>query len=130
MYIRSLILAAAMLAGCEKDETLTAFGAGEFTWQLTEINDAAYSATATISFATAGEVSGQASCNSFSASQNAPYPWFETGPIRATRRACPDLKLETEFLGALARMTFAEVLGPVLILSNDEGESMVFQPAE
>jgi hypothetical protein len=31
MYIRGLILAAAMLAGCEKDETLTAFGAGEFT---------------------------------------------------------------------------------------------------
>jgi hypothetical protein len=40
------------------------------------------------------------------------------------------LKSETEFLGALARMTLAEVLGPVLILSNDEGESMVFQPAD
>ena len=38
MYIRAMFIAAAMLASCEKDETLTAYGAGDFVWQLAEVN--------------------------------------------------------------------------------------------
>ena len=55
----------------------------------------------------------------------APYPWFETGPILVTRRACPDLEAEGDFLRALESMSQAEVLGSVLILSNDAGREMV-----
>lgn len=130
MYIRAMFIAAAMLASCEKDETLTAYGAGDFVWQLAEVNGVPYQPTATIDFTTLGTISGQGPCNSYSASQTAPYPWFAPGPIRATRRACPDLEAETAFFGALAKMTLAEVLGPVLILSNDAGDQLVFQPAD
>ncbi|MGR3291722.1 MAG: META domain-containing protein, partial [Paracoccaceae bacterium] len=74
-----------------------------------------------------GRIAGKGPCNSYSASQNAPYPWLELGLIAATRAACPDLAAEREFFQALGGMTQIEVLGDLLILRNDAGDEMIFR---
>jgi len=129
MFIRLALAFVAMLASCDKDETLTAYGAGDRLWLLAEIDAEPFAGTATLTFPQPGEMSGAAPCNSYAASQTAPYPWFAPGPIRATRRACPALAAEGRFLTALAAMTLVEVAGEVLVLSNDEGEMLVFHAA-
>jgi len=113
------------LAACQGDESLTAYGA-DGTWVLSHINDAAFKATATITFSDEGRVSGNAPCNSYAAQQTAPYPWFDLSQIIATRRACPQLSDEADFFKTLSAMTLAEVSGDVLILSNDDAETMLF----
>lgn len=115
------------LAACGPDETITGYTGGAGIYTLTELNGTAFTANATLDLSVTGEVSGQAPCNSFAGQQTAPYPWFAVDALRVTRRACPDLASETAFLQALERMTIAEVLGTTLILSNTDGEEMVFQ---
>ncbi len=108
------------LSACQQDETVTGYAPGE--WQVAMLEGEAVSVPITLTLSTRGEVSGQAPCNRYSANQTAPYPWLEIGPIAVTRMACPELALESRYLAALARMTLAEVAGPVLIFSNDAGE--------
>jgi heat shock protein HslJ len=84
---------------------------------------------ANIAFPEPGVVSGKGPCNTFGAEQTAPYPWFELGPIRATRRACADLNSENRFFKLLGKMILVEASGPVVILSNEAGESLVFEAA-
>ena len=107
----------ASLAACAADETITAYGAGDRVWRVSEINGAAFEPTATISFATAGTVTGTAPCNTFTARQMAPYPWIELGPIAATKRACPDLAQEATFFETLSAVNTADVLGGTMILT-------------
>ena len=123
--MRYVLIAFALLS-CA-DETVSGYADSDAVYSLTEFDGAAFSSTATITFPEAGRVAGEAPCNLWSATQSAPYPWIELGPIAATRRACPDLEAETMFFEALGAMTIAEVSGDVLILSNDGGRSMVFQ---
>ena len=123
-------LACVALPACGGDETLTGYGAAG-SWRLTEIDGQPFAATANMTFSEGRAVSGDGPCNRFSATQMAPYPWFQLGPIAATRRACPDLPAEAAFFDALAAMTISEVLTDTLILSNEAGREMVFtrQPA-
>jgi heat shock protein HslJ len=114
------------LVACS-DETISGYADPEAVYTLTEIDGAAYTARATITFPEEGTARGEAPCNSWFASQSAPYPWIELGPIGATRRACPDLDAELAYFEALGTMTLAEVQGPVLILSNDAGREIVFR---
>lgn len=115
-----------LITACQRDETLAAYGA-EGTWQLTHMNDQPFAASATITFAEDGQVNGFAPCNSYGAQQTAPYPWFTLGPIRATRRACADLQAEQAYFATLTKMTLSEVSGDVLILSNDNDETLQFK---
>ena len=117
----------ALLAAHLKDETISGYADPAASYQLEAINDAPYPATATITFPAQGRIIGTAPCNHYSASQSAPYPWFEPGPIAATKRACPDLAAEAEFFAALSRMTLVEVVGPHLLLTNDADEIMAFR---
>jgi len=57
-----------------------------------------------------------------------PYPWFKAEEVLSTKRACPELELEQAFFDALSTMTLSEVGPDLLILSNDEGQQMIFQP--
>ncbi len=114
------------LAGCYGDETTRAYGAADKVWRLSELNGAPFTANATITFPQEGRLAGDAPCNSYSATLEVPYPWFETGPITATKRACPDLAAESAFFETLTRATLSEVLGDVLILSDPNGPLMVF----
>jgi len=114
------------LAACGPDETVSAYGQGD-DYVLQEMNGAVVSVPITLNISDTGQISGQAPCNRYSADQSAPYPWFALGPIISTRAACPDLALEHAYLGLLARMSIVEVSGPVMILSNDADETLVFQ---
>lgn len=126
MKLALTMIAATLLATCDKDETLAGYGAGETSWQLESLDGAPFAATATLQFPAEGQITGRAPCNGFSGRQTKPYPWFGTGPLRSTRRACPDLAAEQAFFAALEAMSLAEVQGDTLILSNEAGREMIF----
>ena len=90
------------------------------------MDETAFAHRATIQFPAAGVVLGEGPCNSFSGRQTLPYPWLSIENIVSTRRACPDLSVESEYFMALGQMTLAEVAGDTLILSTAEGREMVF----
>ncbi|MEM6406907.1 MAG: META domain-containing protein [Pseudomonadota bacterium] len=125
MSLRLALLLPFLLGYCS-DETLTGYGAQGHVFVLVTINGEPFPARASIAFPEEGQITGQAPCNSFSATQEVPYPWFKAGPILATKRACPDLAQEQLFFDALSRMTLSEVTGPNLILSTAEGDRMEF----
>ncbi|MEM9342924.1 MAG: META domain-containing protein [Pseudomonadota bacterium] len=116
-----------LLLGYCADETISGYAEPTVTYRLVEIDGAAFAASATISFPDEGKIAGSGPCNTYSATQSAPYPWFAVGPIAATKRVCPELEAEAAFFTALSEMSLSEVAGPVLILSNDAGREMVFQ---
>ncbi|WP_428512541.1 META domain-containing protein [Roseovarius sp.] len=118
------------LLNCSGDETLSGHGAADRTWQLAELDGAAFDARATITFPEEGKIVGEAPCNRYFAAQLQPYPWFEAAEIGTTRRACPDLAQETAYLDALGAMSLAEVTETTLILSTPEGREMIFRAAE
>lgn len=123
------LAACALLVGtaCVGDESLSKYGASGKVWALSEIDGVAFSARTTMEFDKAGWIKGQAPCNRYLVQQKAPYPWFEVGPAMATKMACPDLAAENAFFTALSAMTLSEVGNEVLILTNDEGRTMVFK---
>jgi len=100
---------------------------GPAVFNLVSIDGAPFGAEATIDLSEAGRIQGQAPCNQYFADQKTVYPWFEAGPIGATRMACDKLNEETAFFSALSEMTLSEALGDTLILSNPDGSEMVFQ---
>lgn len=116
----------ALLLGCQADETVRAYGGADRVWILKELNGAPFPATATLTFPPDGGIAGNAPCNRYSAPMTAPYPWFDAGPIAATKKACPDLSSEQQFLEALQAVALSEVAGRTLILSNTEGLSLIF----
>ncbi len=118
------------LGQCDKDETVAGYGGADQIWQLTEIDGTAFDARATVTFPEPGKIAGQALCNSYTGKMDTPYPWFETGPLAATRMACPDLDAETAFLTALGEMSQSEVSGDTMILTNETGREMVFKASE
>jgi heat shock protein HslJ len=124
---RFCALAFVSVSGCAQDETLTAYGAAGFTWHLVKIDGTAFEAPATMSFPEPAQIAGNAPCNSFSGRVTVPYPWFETSPLTVTRALCPTITEEAQFFAALEAMTFAEVAGDTLVLSDDTGRSMVFR---
>ena len=115
-----------LIPACQADETLRAYGAADRIWTLTELDGQAFSANTTLTFSEEGTVSGNAPCNSYSASMSVPYPWFEVGPILSTKLACPELTAEMQFFRALNAMTLSEVLDKTLTLSTPEGREMLF----
>ncbi len=116
----------AVLAAYLVDETVSGYADGE-VYRLIELDGAPFTARATLDVSTPGQVSGEGPCTRFSAAQSVPYPWIEIGPIRATKRACPQLAEEAVYFTALSEMSLAEALGNILILTNDKGRELVFQ---
>ncbi|MGV6805334.1 MAG: META domain-containing protein [Ruegeria sp.] len=126
----TLILPAIALSQCDRDETVAAYGAGDRSWILQEIDGKTYEASAMLSFPETGKIAGHAPCNSYNGTLNAPYPWFEVTDLTATRAACAGLEAEGYYFAALMAMTQSEVSGDVLILRNEDGHEMVFTAAE
>lgn len=127
--MKNLLFAYGLLfvAACNGDESVAKYGAAGKVWVLTEMGGTAFTARATMEFGEDGRVSGKAPCNSYSAQQSVPYPWFKLGPVMSTKMACPDLARETAFFAMLEKMTLSEVSNETLILSNDADETMVFK---
>ena len=118
-----------LLLGCG-DETISGYADRAAVYSLIELDGVPFTSTATISFPEPGRAAGEAPCNTWFASQSAPYPWIELGPIGATRRACPELAAEARYFEALSNVSQAEVLGPILILTTEDGAELVFEVVE
>lgn len=116
-----------ILSACQRDETVSAYGAADKVWRLISIDDVPFAAPATLTFPEPGMISGQAPCNTYSTTMTVPYPWFEAGLIVATRSTCPDQQAENLFLETLSEMTLSEVLGNTMILSTPDGSLMLFK---
>ena len=127
METLAAVLSFLCFGACQGDETVAAYGGAARDWTLVEIDGAPFDARATLSFSEPGKIEGQAPCNRYSSDMTAPYPWFESRPLVATRMACDDLASETRFFATLKEMTLSEVAGTTLILSNEYGREMVFQ---
>ncbi len=111
------------------DETISGYAPFD-RYVLTELEGQAVVGNVTLEFLEEGRVTGQGPCNRYFAEQIAPLPWFELGPIGATKMACPHLDLETRYFSALSRVRFAEALGDILVLSDENGVVLAFQGAD
>lgn len=126
----TLVLPLIALFQCDRDETVAAYGASDRSWVLQEIDGQPFEASALLQFPEEGKIAGNAPCNSYNGTLNAPYPWFEIKDLAATRAACATLEAEGMYFAALLAMTQSEVSGDVLILRNEDGHEMVFKTAE
>lgn len=126
----ALILPLLALFQCDKDESVAAYGAADRTWALQAIDGQPFEASALLRFPEEGRIEGNAPCNSYTGTLNAPYPWFEIADLAATRAACTGLEAEGIYFAALMAMTQSEVSGDVLILRNEDGHEMVFKAAD
>jgi heat shock protein HslJ len=95
-------------------------------WRLQSINGQAFTARATLQFARDGAVSGHGPCNSYAGTARISPPDIAIGPLRLTRRACPDLAAEGAFFDALSRMASFHEMPGALILRDRRGDTMVF----
>lgn len=120
-----LLISAFILSACA-DETISGQIDSNEIWMLQSLNTQPVSANITLSFPEKGRIAGQAPCNRYSARQKAPLPWFETGPIIATRMACDALQLEQSYFDALSAMTLIERKADSLLLTNNTGGSLLF----
>ena len=111
-------LAALAFAMSRPDETISGYvGAGDFV--LTEVLGEPMDTNVTIAFPEEGKIVGQAPCNRYFTTQEAPLPWFKIGPIGATKMACPNLDFEQQYFELLSKATLAEVQADQLLLSDD-----------
>ncbi len=122
-----LLVLPLLLAACRADEAAPALADPQAVYRLVEINGMPFAGRATIRFLDPGRITGRGPCNSFAASQNAPWPRFAPGPLVATRAICPGISVEKVYFAALAAMTEARIMGRAVILRNDAGDEMVFQ---
>lgn len=120
-------LAFLILGACGPDETISGYADRDAIYHLVSMNNQPFIGHATIAFPKEGTAVGDGPCNSYSASQNTYYPWFELGPIAATRAACPDLDQEVAFFEALGAMSFSEVSGKILLLTGEAGRELTFE---
>jgi heat shock protein HslJ len=116
-----------IISSCQKDETVSGQTQTDDIWILSRIGDLPITTRITIRFPEQGRVAGQAPCNSYSGSQTAPLPWISFGPMAVTRRACPNLELESRYFKALTNMAFVETLGDKMLMSAKDGTEMEFR---
>ena len=125
-FLLPTLLLSLFLSACFKDETISGQAEASDTWILRSLNGKTVPSRITLTFPEKGVIAGQAACNTYRAVQTAPLPWFEIGPIRATKRACDGLALEQEYLEVLAKMTLIELKQTTLLLSSDTGQYLEF----
>lgn len=129
LTLRRLALAAVTLlaASCSPDESISGQAQPSDVFVLQTLDGAAVPARITLSFPEPGRIAGEAPCNRYFGRQTAPLPWVEIDQIGATKRACPDLALESRYLQALQDMTLIELTGDTLVLTSDAGREMTFR---
>ncbi len=120
-----LLISTLILSACAAETIFNQTDTSD-VWVLQSMNTEPVPVKITLTFPEKGQISGQAPCNHYSARQKAPLPWFEAGKIRATRRACDKLALEQSYFEALSRMTLIERKGKVLLLTNEQDQSLLF----
>jgi hypothetical protein len=78
-----------LLVSCGSDETISGYADRKMIYALASIDNAPFTARATIAFAKEGAVNGTRPCNTFQAAQSVPYPWFALGPSQAHAAPTP-----------------------------------------
>ncbi|WP_456388328.1 META domain-containing protein [Profundibacter sp.] len=122
----TLLIPLALMA-CKYDESISGYTDADATWTLVELDGKLFPARATIAFPAKGKVTGRAPCNSYTATQSVPLPWFKLEHINSTKMACDGLGSEQIYFDALGEMTLAETLANTMILTSDSGREMVFK---
>ncbi|WP_323769673.1 META domain-containing protein [Antarctobacter sp.] len=95
-------------------------------WVLQSIGDAPFTASAELDLSEPGRLSGRGPCNGFSGRLDGVWPEISVGPLRATRRACPELAQEHVYFMALQAVRLAELREGTLVLTDAAGREMVF----
>ncbi|KHQ52696.1 MULTISPECIES: META domain-containing protein [Mameliella] len=127
--MRGLILAgllSALVPGAWAGMTLHPENA---RWVLQSMGGASVDFDASLDLTTPGTVNGKAPCNSFGGKVEGAWPDLSFGPLRMTRRACPELAQEHAFVMALQQVTQAELRDDQLVLRDAAGGELVFSPA-
>ncbi|WP_308915590.1 META domain-containing protein [Jannaschia sp. LMIT008] len=124
--MRPFLVLPLLLGFCQPDETISGHSDRGAVWHLVELNGEPFDAPATLSFPEEGIARGQGPCNTFRATQAAPYPWIEIRGIAATRMACSDLDAETAYFAALREATLVEASPRILLLTTEDGMEAVF----
>lgn len=119
------------IAACDRDESLAGYVETGRSYALIEQDARRATVRATLQFRQ-GRVHVDAPCSQWHAEISAPYPWWEMADVQfpqtwATPAACELAEEDRNFMQLLERMTLSEVSGNILILSNTDGERMVFQ---
>lgn len=118
-----LFCAGFLLAGTVMADTST-------TWVLESQDGTVVDFDVTLRFENAERITGQAPCNTYSASFDGSMEQFTIGPILATRRACPALTQETAYFEALSGMTSAALTDSTLELTGPSATALLFTPAD
>ena len=130
MFSHLFLVAAFVVLASDTDQTIRAYSGPDRIWTLVEIEGEPFAAKANMQFPQAGVITGDGPCNSYRGALTLPYPWFASGPIVSTRRACPDLAAEGAFFKALEAATLSEVTGNTLTLSDETDVLLVFKADE
>lgn len=126
--LKLLCAAVVFLTACEqKDETISGYVDSDAVWVLEEMNGQPVSKRYTLQFNEPGRVRGEGPCNSFFGEQTKPLPWVDIKVRGATRKACFDLSLESKYFDLLGQATQIEAGEKTLILSDDNGEILVYR---
>jgi heat shock protein HslJ len=144
MFGRGLILLAIslLLSACSADNSSVAqlpTAPSELTilagtsWLLQRLGDVEVIADAqpTLTFANAGQVSGNSSCNHFSGRARIDGTSIAFGPLAVTRMACAEriMRQEQQYLDALARTQRFELRDTQLLVFTTAGpEPLRFAP--
>lgn len=99
-------------------------------WQVAAVKNEAVSPGVTVDFGPGGSIGGKAQCNFYKGDYQLPAPGqIVVSSLGATRRACPDLGAEQQFLMLLQSMTQVKFNDPGIWLGNDSGDSIELQRA-
>ncbi|MEM9429405.1 MAG: META domain-containing protein [Pseudomonadota bacterium] len=126
--MRAVLLAILVIAGCtDFSESVGAAAPTGTVWELETINDRAAEGRLTMTFLASGRVRGLLPCNSYTARQTAPLPWFELQDLEIGDTRCEAAALEGRYLDLFGSMDLAESAGDALLLSNPEGDTLFFR---
>ena len=128
--LRIICIALLALTGCRADQTVSAQTVPSDVWRLVMMDGKSVSTPITLEFPEKGRITGRAPCNRYFAQQIAPLPWFKVDAIGATRMACEQMDLESEYFDALSRATLAEIQGDTLLLGTENGTILRYRRAK
>lgn len=99
-------------------------------WTLVSLDGTAFAARTTLRLEDEGKLAGQAPCNRYFGQVTGTLPEFRPGAIGATRMACDDLALESDYFTALQAVDRATLSVDELHLSGG-GHVLIFRrPAD
>ncbi|SNS51788.1 META domain-containing protein [Antarctobacter heliothermus] len=124
--MREALFALLVLAGPAIAQDDMMDGPVDGRWALQRIGDAPFAARAELDLSQAGRVSGSGPCNGFSGRVEGDWPKISVGPLRSTRRACPELGQEHLFFMALQSVQHGAMREDDLVLTDPAGRELVF----